>query len=279
VPSEFCFSESQFDEDGAKEGMALLSLAGDHDDRVALRYLVGTGSADWRTGQWSNIREASIAEGKSPWQILEEMVAGTRSGTGVKSIVDRFREIQAQLAVLAPLSGIDLVNAWLPPSIPCVELRALAESVAADHPDFDAKKLAERVRELVTEPDIPDVVPDVRIMSLHKSKGLSANVVIIAGCVEGVMPREREDNMTDAEYAESIEEHRRLLFVGITRVKASPADGHPGHLIIAASRKVPTAIAMKGIAVAGWEHGMARTINSRFLGELGPDAPRPITPA
>ena len=138
--------------------------------------------------------------------------------------------------------------------------------------------MADKVREIVTEPDIPDVVPDVRIMSLHKSKGLGANVVIIAGCVEGVMPRQREDDMTDGDYAELIEEYRRLFFVGLTRVKAAPADGRPGHLIISASRKVPTAIAMKGVAIAGWEGRMARTINSRFLSELGPDSPKPVTP-
>jgi superfamily I DNA/RNA helicase len=191
VPSEFCYLESQFDEDQAKERMALLSLAGDQDDRVALRYLVGNGSNDWRTAQWSKIRAASVAEGKSPWDLLVEMAAGTRSTAGVKALVDSFRDIQTQLAGLTTLTGVDLVNAWLPAGVPCTELRALADSVAADHPACDAKQLAQKVREIVTEPDIPDMVPDVRIMSLHKSKGLSANVVIIAGCVEGALPRQR----------------------------------------------------------------------------------------
>jgi superfamily I DNA/RNA helicase len=277
VPSEFCYQESQFDEDGAKERMALLSLAGDQEDRVALRYLVGYGSNDWRTAQWAKIRAASVAEGKSPWVILTEMKVGTRPTTGVKAVFDRFDKIQTELAGFTGLTGKDLVNAWLPAGSPCTELRGLADSVAADDSDCNANALAEKVREIVTEPDIPDVVPDVRIMSLHKSKGLSANVVIIAGCVEGVMPRQRQDDMTDAEYAESIEEYRRLFFVGVTRVKTAPADGQPGHLIIAASRKVPTAIAMKGVAVAGWEGGMARTITSRFLSELGADAPMPVT--
>lgn len=58
----------------------------------------------------------------------------------------------------------------------------------------------------------------------------------------------------------------------------APADGQPGHLIIVASRKVPNAIAMKGVAIAGREGRMARTITSRFLGELGPDSPAPATP-
>lgn len=33
------------------------------------------------------------------------------------------------------------------------------------------------------------------------------------------MPRQREDDMTDAEFAEAIEESRRFLFVGLTRVR------------------------------------------------------------
>ena len=279
VPSEFCYQESQFDDEGAKEKMALLSLAGDQEDRVALRYLVGVGSSDWRMAQWAKIRAASVAEGKSPWEILSEMKAGTRPTTGMKAVFDRFDAIQTQLAGFTGLTGEDLVNAWLPTGSSCTELKALADAVAIEDPECDAKKLAEKVREFVTEPDIPDVVPDVRIMSLHKSKGLSANVVIIAGCVEGVMPRQRQDDMTDRDYEESIEEHRRLFFVGLTRVKAEPTDGRPGHLIISASRKVPTAIAMKGVAIAGWEgRDVVRTINSRFLDELGPDSSKPVTP-
>jgi hypothetical protein len=39
------------------------------------------------------------------------------------------------------------------------------------------------------------------------------------------------------------------------------------------------AIAMKGIAFAGPPRKMVSTIASRFLAELGPDSPKPITPA
>jgi superfamily I DNA/RNA helicase len=278
VPAEFCYPESQLDEDKAAERMALLSLAGNQEDRVALRFLVGLGSADWRTGQWSKIRAASITEGKSSWAIFTELVAEMRPSAGLRQVVDCFREIQIQLAAFSTLTGTDLVNAWLPAGSPCTELRALADTVVSDHPGCDAKKLAGEVREIVTEPDIPDVVPDVRIMSLHKSKGLSANVVIIAGFVEGVLPRERKKGMTDAAYAESIEEFRRLVFVGLTRLKASPTDTRPGHLIISASRRVPMAIAMKGVAITSKWMGSAQTINSRFLAELGPDSPKPGTP-
>lgn len=278
VPSEFCYHESQFDEDGAKEKMAILSLVGDQQDRVALRYLIGLGSSNWRTNQWAKVRAASEAEGTSPWTILEEMRNGARSSTGVKRIVDRFSDVVAQVTTLGALKGGDLLDAWIPKGSGCEELRILAEDVISNNTDCDARQLAEKVREIVTEPDIPDVVPDVRIMSLHKSKGLSAHVVIIAGCVEGVLPRQREDDMSDAEYTEMVEEHRRLFFVGLTRVKAAPKDGRPGHLIISASQKIPLAIAMKGVAISKREGGTAWTINSRFLGEMGPESPKPLAP-
>jgi DNA helicase-2/ATP-dependent DNA helicase PcrA len=277
-PSKFCYQESQFDEEGAKEKMALLSLVGDREDRVALRYLVGLGSGDWRTKQWATVRAASETEGKAPWAVLEEMRTGARPSTGVKQVVDRFCDIVTQVTSLGVLKGDDLLNAWIPAGSKCAELRRLAEGVISGDANCDAKQLAEKVRELVTEPEIPDVVPDVRIMSLHKSKGLSANVVIIAGCVEGVIPRQGDDDVAYAEYAEAIEEDRRLFFVGLTRVKAALADGRPGHLIISASQKIPLAIAMKGVAIAKKRSATAWTISSRFLGELGPESPKPVAP-
>lgn len=279
VPCEFCFQESQFDEQDAKEKMALLSLAGDQEDRVVLRYLVGLGSADWRTNQWAKVCSASEAEGKTPWCILDEMRTDLRSAKGFKQILARFIEVHDEVTTLTPLKGEDLVNAWIPSGSDCGEIRMLAENIILEEVDCDAAMLAKKVREIVTEPDIPDVVPDVRIMSLHKSKGLSANVVIIAGCVEGVMPRQRPTDATDAVYAESIEEYRRLFFVGLTRVKAAPSDGYPGHLIISASQNIPMAIAMKGVAIASQTGGTVQTITSRFLSELGSETPTPIVPS
>src|SRR6476659_2269319 len=46
----------------------------------------------------------------------------------------------------------------------------------------------------------------VRLMSLHAAKGLEFRVVFIIGCEDGTLPHEA-----------SIEEGRRLLYVGITR--------------------------------------------------------------
>jgi len=74
-----------------------------------------------------------------------------------------------------------------------------------------------------------------------------------------------------------LEEQRRLFFVGITRVKASPADEKPGTLILTYSLRMPVASAMgAGIQPASKDFGEARLIASRFIGELGQAAPAPI---
>src|SRR5690606_33734176 len=67
-------------------------------------------------------------------------------------------------------------------------------------------------------PEMPLDVPYVRIMSIHKSKGLTSEISIISGVIEGLVPR--VDTELEGEESERfMEEQRRLFFVGITRPK------------------------------------------------------------
>lgn len=54
----------------------------------------------------------------------------------------------------------------------------------------------------------------VNVMSIHKSKGLQADVVFVSGLVDGVLPNSDEG-------IDTIEAQRRLLFVGVTRAMRS----------------------------------------------------------
>jgi DNA helicase II / ATP-dependent DNA helicase PcrA len=113
-------------------------------------------------------------------------------------------------------------------------------------------------------------------MSLHKSKGLSSPVVIIAGCVEGLLPTAPDAEASPREREAELEEQRRLLFVGLTRVKAIPGDNRPGVLFLTCSRSMSLADAMQsGIRPANVQYGRAFVHTSRFIRELGPAAPKP----
>lgn len=88
--------------------------------------------------------------------------------------------------------------------------------------------LLSQIIEAVSQPEIPPDVTEVRIMSLHKSKGLNWPIVVIAGRVDGLLPAEPEQGTSIAERQAILEEQRRLFYVGITRVKAAPSSNRPG---------------------------------------------------
>jgi DNA helicase-2/ATP-dependent DNA helicase PcrA len=99
-----------------------------------------------------------------------------------------------------------------------IPFRDLAFSIDADDVDFDSAQLDHTLRTGLAMPEIPGEADFVRIMSLHKSKGLTADLVIIAGCLDGLVPRalERGSNAARAAY---FEQQRRLFYVGITRTR------------------------------------------------------------
>lgn len=55
-----------------------------------------------------------------------------------------------------------------------------------------------------------DIEEKVKVMTIHKSKGLEFPVVFIAGVNDGLLPHEKSDN---------INEERRLFYVGLTRAE------------------------------------------------------------
>ena len=135
----------------------------------------------------------------------------------------------------------------------------------------DPKDILEDLRQDVTQPYLPDAKGDViRVMSLHKSKGLTAALVVIVGCVAGAIPHVDAD-LSPPEQAAQLAEQRRLFYVAITRASDT--------LVISGAASLPFAQAMQGQVtvvrqrrVAGQTHAV--TAMSPFVGDLGRQAPR-----
>jgi superfamily I DNA/RNA helicase len=133
--------------------------------------------------------------------------------------------------------------------------------------DFNPSNLREQLRISITQPELPTDVDYVRVMSLHKSKGLTADLVAVVGCIEGLIPT--LSGGTPAEQAASLEEQRRLFYVAITRTRRI--------LILSSVTQLQKDLAYRmGAQVRGRSPVNAATIASRFLTELGPSRPATV---
>jgi DNA helicase II / ATP-dependent DNA helicase PcrA len=272
VPSKSHYQEGVLDNLSAQERLAILKLYVDRQDRIALRWLLGYGSNDFRSGAYARLRTYCEDNGAEPWDVMAGLSNGEIRIPHTQHLVTRFREIQNELVGLGGHESLkDFVPAWLhiDDNDPFHRL-VLDLALGVETPD----ELLNAVIVAVSQPDVPPDVTEVRIMSLHKSKGLSSPVVIIAGCVEGLLPTASDAEATPAENEAALEEQRRLFFVGLTRVKANPGEDRPGVLVLTSSRTMSLADAMQsGIRPARVEYGTAHVHASRFIQELGPSAP------
>lgn len=279
VPVRSEYTESELSTIEAQRAFALLKLLNDRSDRVALRWLVGVDSDTWNAAGYRRVREQCELSGASPWAMLEQLRDGVVAVAHTGRIVQAFRDLCVELDVLDALPDLGaLVDRLFPAAQNATRaIRQVCLDVLEANPDVDRSDFVTEVILAVTLPEIPTQVEYVRIMSLHKSKGLSAPVTVVCGCVEGLLPRRPDPALTPVERDNYIEEQRRLFYVGITRVKADPANGKLGRLILTYAQEMPFADAMQaGIHPAQQAYGTARLLASRFIREMAPAAPAPV---
>ena len=223
-----------------------------------------------RTG-YARVRAHAQEHGLEPFDVCEQLSAGQINLRYTEKVVQRHNALKARLATLAGLEGLPLVAAiWDPTDSETLTIRLAAGTVATDSPKPEELQL--RLAELVTQPELPDSAGDViRIMSLHKAKGLNAELVVIAGCVSGALPTV-DAKLPPAEQDLDWKEQRRLFYVAITRAKDT--------LVLSSVTQLPLRVALRAnIPPSGVfrKEGepYARLAASPFIEELGPMPPRP----
>jgi DNA helicase-2/ATP-dependent DNA helicase PcrA len=279
VPARSEYTESELEKEGAQRAFALLKLFANQDDRVALRWLVGKDGSNFHAAGYRRVRDHCESTGLSPWQVFSQLSAGVLKISRTGPVVASFNALAADLNALTALPDLATVVDTLFPAgqADTRELREIAVALIAADPTIDAQSLVGELINAITQPEIPTDLQEVRIMSLHKSKGLSSPVTIIAGCVNGLLPRAPKKPLTPLEQQHYDEEQRRLFFVGITRVKADPAHGKPGTLILTYSQEMPLAVAMKArIKPAYVNYRTAVLQASRFIADMAPAAPAAV---
>lgn len=274
IPAHSFFNEELVDgnpkkaAEGPCRSYTLLTLLAYPDDRVALRCWCGFGSESLRSPAWQRLREHCEENGCSPREALEQLLAGSLKLANTGGIVERYELLKARLAELAGLRGPALVDALFPSTASwATSLRSVAESLTRD--DFEPRELYARIRSCAVQPEVPTDPDFVRVMSLHKSKGLTADLVIIAGFIDSLIPSVSDDPSA-AEQLRHLQEQRRLFYVAITRPKQTLVLSSITKLTLEQARDMR---ARTGQAV---KNGRS-TVTSRFLAEFGQFRPTPIS--
>jgi superfamily I DNA/RNA helicase len=197
--------------------------------------------------------------------VFEMMADGDLKLPYCDSAADRYRELQTRLSEVEGLTGITLVDAlWPHTRVGVSDIRILAANLSVDSKEPEA--LFEDLRRSITQPELPGSDGDViRVMSLHKSKGLTADVCIVAGCVAGALPTIIEEENAAAEDA-ALYEQRRLLYVAITRAQKV--------LVLSSASLIEPQLAHRSmITTFGFRNDHSVMQASSFLDELGATCP------
>jgi hypothetical protein len=244
------------------------------DDPVALRVLLGLGDNNGRCEAYQKLRQLAEKVGKSERQLLDEAARGVKLPIRVPALIERYKESRKRIASLSIDDPASVVEALFPADDPNTgEIRQIA--LACLDSAGSLAELKKGLVERITQHDVPESPDFVRIMSLHKSKGLTSPSVIVMGALDGLIPT-LFNAETEADVRMMTDEQRRLMYVAITRASEQ--------LVISYFREIEFGLASSlGIQTAKGStrrrNGSlwARTLATPYLRELGPAAPAPVT--
>ena len=280
VSVKLYYGESALKNLRAKEKFALLTLLSDKEDRVSLRWLLGFTSSSWYSGTYKKLRKYCDENDKSPFQVLDEQRQGIVTVSSIRKLSERFNKIITELDELGAIQGVgEQIDKLFPKGEEGLEqIRCEASDFVEKNENCSLKDVHDKLLTVLSRPEEAEEDDDdnVRIMSLHKSKGLSSPITIIAGCVEGLLPKQPDAGLSSTEQQLLLQEQRRLFYVGMTRVKANLSKGKKGVLVITSSKSMPTYDARQSRIISQSTRGRNSTLQgSRFLSELGESAPAP----
>ncbi len=193
----------------AQECFTLLNLVANPEDGVALRWWLGQGNANWYAGSYSELRNYCEESGDSPFEALEKMASGKLNLVGSQPLIDRYLKLLDAKASIEDKIGLELVDACFPEEID--ECRRLREfSLEMINKDTPPKELFKKLMEKINQPEIPQKRSKISIMSLHKAKGLEADLVIIPTCVNGLIPS-IDETKAPIEEVQQLEECREPI--------------------------------------------------------------------
>ncbi len=278
IQSHTFFQEEALDSTKAQRAYSLLNYVSFPNDRVAFRALLGMPTILPAT--YEKILTKAEELSKTPFEIISMLKEGSLSIPNMGEIIKRFDEIEEIRNKLKDKTAKEIITELFDPNTPeDIEVLLSIISTFQIDDETELKKFFARLQDRIRLPEVTEDEGFVKIMSLHKSKGLTSRVVFILGCVAGLIPFIKDekkliDENRTVELDKLKAEAKRLFFVAITRTKE--------YLILSSFREIDFARAMKfGVSVARGVpgSGLAQTQTSPFFTEVTKHLPRVTTGA
>ncbi|MBD9370729.1 UvrD-helicase domain-containing protein [Xanthomonas sp. XNM01] len=230
VPYYLTGGTAFLDRQEVKDVLSWLRVVANPDDDAAFLRAVQTPKREVGAASLARLAELASAKDMPMSRAAESMGAlqqlPARAANGLSAFNDIMRDLREQAS---QMTAADLVRRLVERSGLLDELR----SQSKDHAGFERRRgnleelaswfeggprgasagdLAAQLA-LISRNDKDDAGNQVRMMTMHASKGLEFRYVFIVGCEDGVLPH--EVSLDEG----NLQEERRLLYVGITRAK------------------------------------------------------------
>ncbi len=240
VPYVLIGGQSFYDRKEVRDLLAYLKLLANPRDEVSLLRIINCPPRGIGQTTVGRLVEKAVAEGEPVWEILGRAGRGNSLSAPAARGIERFRELIEKYRRAAPTaSPVDVITRL-------VEEIGYRDELARQY--TDPQEQASRwssVEEVVNaagnyvqraqEPSMAGFLQDVALlgndddrqkesqlernavalMTLHAAKGLEFAEVYLVGMEEGLLPHHRSLDPA----AETVDEERRLCYVGITRAR------------------------------------------------------------
>jgi DNA helicase-2/ATP-dependent DNA helicase PcrA len=246
-----------------QDALAYVRLAMHPEDDIAFLRVLNVPPRGIGKTTVESLRDLAKKNGTSLWTAMEDFVTTTATGravTPLRVFMDLIARLESAGKEKDPADFVRYVldetgymgmlrDRNTPEDVGRMEnleelARAVAESMDAGESFSDFLDAAA----LASDADAFEGKPGVTLITLHSTKGLEFDHVFLTGMEEGISPHSRSINDGDAK---SIEEERRLVYVGMTRARRTLT------LTRAVYRRI-----------FGNEQQMRASLPSRFLNEI-----------
>ena len=274
INSHTFFQEEALDTVKARKVYSLLNYIAHPDDRISLRALLGMPTP--LQGTYEKVLLKSEELCKTPKEILEAIKAGVVVIPRAGEILGRYNDVESIKASLAGKDVAEIIETLFsrPDSSDIEVLLSIIDTIEISE-GMELKVFFNKLQDRIRSPEVTNDTGYVRIMSLHKSKGLTSKVVFIIGCVAGLVPTIKDeqklvDTNNTLELSRLRAEAKRLFFVAITRPKQI--------LILSSFRDIDFGVAKKlNVKIIGGQRSRnARTQTSPFFAEVTAHLPNSI---